>query len=89
LNYNRGARQVGKTFANMVEINFERTPNLAEIFDRDLDPRRIVRDLVLACNQPIEPGKTLLFFDEIQQAPRALTFQRACSARGNLSEGLR
>ena len=81
----RGARQVGKTFTvrkfaeaftNLVEVNFERNPDLATLFDRDLDPGRISRDLALALGVRIEPGKTLLFLDEIQQAPRALTALR-------------
>jgi predicted AAA+ superfamily ATPase len=81
----RGARQVGKTFSirefgktfhSMLEVNFERKPDLGRIFDHDLDPRRIARDLALACNQPIEIGKTLLFLDEVQQAPRVLTALR-------------
>lgn len=81
----RGARQVGKTFtvrtfgetfANTVEVNFEKRPELGTIFQRDLDPARIVRDLSLATDQPIQPGETLLFLDEVQQAPNALTSLR-------------
>ncbi len=81
----RGARQVGKTFtvrelgksfANTVEVNFEKNPLLAKTFDPDLNPRRIVRDLSLAHGQPIEPRRTLLFLDEVQQAPQALTALR-------------
>ncbi len=77
----RGARQVGKTFSirhlgakfeSAVEINFERSPQFSTVFERDLDPGRIVRELQLAIGQPIVPGKTLLFFDEIQEAPRAI-----------------
>jgi predicted AAA+ superfamily ATPase len=81
----RGARQVGKTFAirqfakrfaESVEVNFEKQPALASLFDADLNPRRILRDLQLATGAHVEPGKTLLFFDEIQAAPRALTALR-------------
>ena len=77
----RGARQVGKTyscrelgqsFEYFVEINFEINPQLAEIFNRDLDPQRIIRDLGLLTAKNIVPGKTLLFFDEIQEAPKAV-----------------
>lgn len=79
----QGARQVGKTFAvrklstlfgNYVEINFEETPHLRKIFneDADLNPERVIRDLSLALQTPIIPGETLLFFDEIQSAPRAI-----------------
>jgi uncharacterized protein len=81
----RGARQVGKTFAirqfakgfpDSVEVNFEKQPALAGLFDADLDPRRILRDLQLATGARVRPGKTLLFLDEIQAAPRALTALR-------------
>jgi len=77
----RGARQVGKTyscrqlgqsFEQFVEINFEINPQFTEIFDRDLDPERIVRDLALITGADIIPGKTLLFFDEIQEASNAI-----------------
>ena len=52
----RGARQVGKTwiienfsahFDNFVEINFEMFPDSKRIFERDLDPKRLIRDLIL------------------------------------------
>ncbi len=77
----RGARQVGKTFSvralglgfeSYVEINFERLPSARSIFDNDLDPKRILRDLSLITGNKIEPGRTLLFLDELQDAPRGL-----------------
>ncbi len=76
-----GARQVGKThlvrmlaklMPNYVEINFEKQKEAFDIFNKDLDPKRIVRDLSLMSDQPIIPGKTLLFLDEIQQQPQAI-----------------
>lgn len=79
----RGARQVGKTYAievlaktqfnnELVKIDFEKMPLLAKIFAQDLDVKRIVPELELALGRPIVPGRTLLFFDEIQQCPNAL-----------------
>lgn len=79
----RGARQVGKTFAvrklgeifeRYIEVNFEEQPHLRKIFehDNDLNPERIIRDLSLALNMEIVPGKTLLFFDETQVMPRVI-----------------
>lgn len=77
----RGARQTGKTwliralaekFSDFVEINFEFEPRLAQVFEADLDPRRILRELAQAKGREIIPGKTLLFFDEIQEVPKAL-----------------
>jgi predicted AAA+ superfamily ATPase len=77
----RGARQIGKTYAvrqlglrfeTFVEINFELVPEAKTIFEKDLQPERIVWELSLLANRPIIPGKTLLFFDEVQAAPQAV-----------------
>ncbi|MDN3506103.1 MAG: AAA family ATPase [Simkaniaceae bacterium] len=77
----RGARQVGKTYAirklgeefeNFLEINFELTPDAKKIFEKDLRPDRILREIHLFSGEKITPGKTLLFFDEIQEAPKAI-----------------
>jgi len=77
----RGARQVGKTFAvrelgktyeNFVEINFEVSPGLRSIFEYDLKPERIIQALSMELGQSIIPGKTLLFIDEIQAVPQAI-----------------
>ena len=77
----RGARQIGKThavrelgktFVNFVEINFEKTPELYQIFEKNLDPKRIITNLAVATGQKIIPEETLLFFDEIQACPRAI-----------------
>jgi uncharacterized protein len=37
-----------------------------------MDPRSIVNQIELLSKQKIEPGRTLLFFDEVQQCPNAL-----------------
>jgi hypothetical protein len=77
----RGARQVGKThairklgeqFDQVVEINFELSQGARPIFEKDLHPERIIRDLSFYMDRKIEPGKTLLFFDEIQEVPKAI-----------------
>jgi predicted AAA+ superfamily ATPase len=81
----RGARQVGKTyivrkfgkkFKRYVEINFEFQNDAREIFKTDLKPGRIIRDLSLLIQTRIIPGETLLFLDEIQEAPEAITALR-------------
>lgn len=81
----RGARQVGKSFliekfgkdnfAQTVTINFELKPTLKDCF-RDLDPKKIIRDLELTLKIQIHPGTTLLFLDEIQFCPEAITSLR-------------
>src|SRR5580700_7629116 len=77
----RGARQVGKThsirelgklFEDFVEINFEELTEACAIFEKDLNVDRIIRDLNILTGKKIIPGKTLLFLDEAQEAPRSL-----------------
>ncbi len=70
------ARQLGKTFADCVEINLEQLKNAAAIFEKDLVPNEMIADLSILVNKPIVPGKTLLFIDEIQAVPRAVTSLR-------------
>lgn len=81
----RGARQVGKTFSvralgetfdEFVEVNLEMRPDVAKVFEYNLEPGRIVRELRLLLGKEISPGKSLLFFDEVQQHPQALTALR-------------
>ena len=77
----RGARQVGKTwlvenylakqFDSFVKIDFEKRRDLQELFAGNLDPKAILAFLELEAGRII-PGKTLLFFDEIQACPRAI-----------------
>ena len=79
----QGARQTGKTwlmeefakheFADSVKIDFMYEESARAIFDQDLDPKRIIRQIELRTGRTIEPGRTLLIFDEIQEAPRGLT----------------
>ena len=81
----RGARQVGKStlvreFArearfSLVELNFERNPELREAFVIR-DPARILSTLTLMTGQTIAAGANLLFLDEIQAAPEALAALR-------------
>jgi predicted AAA+ superfamily ATPase len=81
----RGARQVGKTwlienilapqFDNTVKIDFEKRGDLHTIFGENLDCRVILNRIELA-TEKIIPGKTLLFLDEIQTCPRAITALR-------------
>lgn len=77
----RGARQVGKThavrvlgntFSQFIEINLEANEAARKIVEKDLDVERIVLQLSELFQQKIEPGKTLLFFDEIQTVPQAI-----------------
>ncbi len=77
-----GARQVGKTYsiisfgknnyADYAYFNFEANEELKSIFDRNLEPLRIVLELGAVLGKRIS-GHTLIIFDEIQAAPKALT----------------
>jgi predicted AAA+ superfamily ATPase len=77
----RGARQVGKTwlvenflakqFDSFVKIDLEKRRDLHVYFEGNLDPKIILSYLELELGRII-PGKTLLFFDEIQACPRAI-----------------
>lgn len=81
----RGARQVGKSyiveefgkkaFKNTVVVNFELRPELKQCF-ATLDPIQIVNKLQLLMGVAIEPEETLLFLDEIQECPNAITALR-------------
>lgn len=74
----RGARQVGKTWVvrnlaqitgrQLVEINFEKSPELAALFEPN-DPRAIIRRIEEVLGVSIDPANTLLFLDEIQAKP--------------------
>jgi len=78
----KGARQTGKTwimeefgkecFDYVAEFNFDKTTELASIFEKTKDIQRILKELTLFTNVPIEPGKTLIIFDEIQACEGAL-----------------
>jgi len=81
----RGPRQVGKSwlveelgreFDNFVEINFEMLPEMGTFFEGNLDPFEIIKNISNYLNVNIIESKTLLFFDEIQQVPRAITSLR-------------
>ena len=77
----RGARQVGKSsliesfgkqyFENLITINFELSPEYKKCF-HTLKPQQICDAIAIISQQRITAGKTLLFFDEIQDCPEAI-----------------
>ncbi len=81
----RGARQVGKTwlvdnvlaleFERYVKIDLEKRRDLHIHFSSSLSPAEIISHLELSTGR-IEPGKTLVFFDEIQACPEAIACLR-------------
>ena len=79
----QGARQVGKTYLvtkfgeteykKYIYLNFEQDETLASLFSHNLDPLEILNNISLYVGYKIELKNTLLFFDEIQAAPKAIT----------------
>ena len=78
----KGARQVGKTYIlkmfgkenykDVAYFNFDHDENLYNLFENTKDPKRIIEQLVFLHGKAIEPEKTLIIFDEIQECPNAL-----------------
>jgi predicted AAA+ superfamily ATPase len=78
-----GVRQCGKTyvlkefgencFQDYAYLNFESDDRLKAVFDYDFNVERILKELSFICSKRIEPDKTLLILDEIQECPRAIT----------------
>lgn len=79
-----GVRQCGKTyvlkefgdkyFEDTAYFSFEGNKGLSSVFEYDLDPERILRELgSIVRGKEIIPGRTLLIFDEIQACPNAVT----------------
>ena len=81
----RGARQVGKSsairnlgavFEHFLEINFELDKDAKAIFTTHQDPVLIIERLSVLSQVPVKEGKTLLFLDEIQACPEAISSLR-------------
>lgn len=74
-----GARQVGKTyilkefgrneFKNLLYINCYKNPEVEQIFSKDVNIPRILRELSTIMETPIIPEDTFIFFDEAQEIP--------------------
>jgi hypothetical protein len=99
----QGARQVGKSylldwlgksrFENTVHVNLETQLSIAQMFDGDINPQKIIHALESVSGIEIKPAKTLIILDEIQSCERALMSlkmfceeapQYAISAAGSL-----
>ncbi len=79
----QGARQVGKTYlinrfgkneySNYIYLNFEQNSDLKTLFEGNLAPENIINNISLYTGRKIIPKDTLIFFDEVQAAPEAIT----------------
>ena len=79
----KGARQVGKTwlmkefgaghFDDVAYINFDNNKRMKDVFEDDYDINRILMAINVETKVKVTPDKTLIIFDEIQEAPRAIS----------------
>ena len=89
----KGARQVGKTwlmkefgrscYDNFVYFNFDEEDELKSIFETNKNPHRIIELLSMICGDKIEPEKTLIIFDEIQECAEALNTLKYFKEKAN------
>lgn len=81
----RGARQVGKTFLikqlaselklNLIEFNFE--VDLLKTFEsQTLKMDQLIKEIEWKIERRLQPKQDLIFFDEIQKCPKALSALR-------------
>ena len=88
-----GARQIGKTYSllefgqseydNVAYYNFENSSEIISVFEKDLNPERIINELSILKSITIIPEKTLIIFDEIQGCEKALTFLKYMNETAN------
>ena len=67
------ARELGKGFASFIELNLEDNPSQRKIFEGDVSAGDILERLSFIPEARIIPGDTLLFIDEIQACPAAVS----------------
>ena len=78
-----GARQIGKTYSirqyakqskkNFIEINFLENISARELFNDASSSEDILLKLSVVTDVPLEPGNTIIFFDEIQECKEIVT----------------
>ena len=78
----QGARQVGKTwimkefgaryYKDTIYINFDNNEIMKKVFEIDFDIARIISSIKIEYGKSFAPEDTLIIFDEIQEAPKAL-----------------
>lgn len=79
-----GARQVGKTFIvrefgrqffdSVVELNFLKDRRLKNIFKGVSDESEVLTRISALPKARMTPGRTLIFFDEVQECPEVVTY---------------
>lgn len=93
-----GARQTGKTYAirryarqaglQLVEMNFVLQPETRNIPRGAANVQELLLRISAFANKPLMPGKTLIFFDEIQDYPDIMTWVKALVDEGRFQYAL-
>lgn len=88
-----GARQIGKTYAirqyakragwQLIELNFLLQPDAKNIPNGANDVNDLLLRISAYANKPLQKGKTLIFFDEVQHYPDILTWIKALVDEGS------
>lgn len=88
-----GARQVGKTFIIrefarthydvFIEINFIKMKGAVEIFENVEDEKDILVKISALTKRKLEKGRTLVFLDEVQKCPEAVTYVKFLVEEGS------
>ena len=88
-----GARQVGKTYAirkyarqhdlRLVEMNFLLQPETISMFKNAGDIKELMLRISAYTKESLVPGKTLIFFDEIQEYADIMTWVKALVDEGS------
>ena len=78
-----GARQVGKTYiiraildelkTDYIEINFIENKNAKKLFSNFNNVTDILNRISAISDKPLQKGKTIIFFDEVQEAKEIVT----------------
>ena len=86
-----GVRQVGKTFIieefgrkhyeNVIKIDFVKMRGAVELFQNVEDESEIITHITTFSRKPLIERKTLIFLDEIQWCPEAVTYNGRNSAQ--------
>ena len=93
-----GARQTGKTYAvrryaqqaglQLVEMNFLLQPETRNIPQGAANVQDLLLRISAFADKPLEPGKTLIFFDEVQAYPDIMTWVKALVDEGRFRYAL-
>ena len=93
-----GARQTGKTYAirryaqqaglQIVEMNFVLQPETKRIPQGVANVQDLLLRISAFADKPLEPGNTLIFFDEVQAYPDIMTWVKALVDEGRFKYAL-